>query len=143
MAKNQYKHMRPDERAIWQQAQRELRIPDNELTYDLTLGEGIPIDPAWPLWQRRMVMALSRKRADVIRHTAQEWTIIEIKTRIGMSAVGQLLCYRWLFMRKFRPTTPVKMLAIGQRKEPDMDYIMPLLDITMYIVGESETKTLT
>ena len=130
-----YKHMRPDEIYIWQRAQAELGIPNDQLTYDLTLGEGIPADPADPLWVRRMIMALSRKRADVIRHTAQEWTIIEIKRRIGMSAVGQLLCYRYLFIKKFRPVTPVRMLAIGERAEPDMNYILPLLDITMHIIA--------
>lgn len=139
--KPKYRHMRPDEKAIWYQAQKELGIPDNELTYDLALGEGVPVDPTWPLWQRRMVLALSRKRADVVRYTGQEWTIIEVKRQVGMSAVGQLLCYRLLFIKKFHPATPVKMLAIGQRSAPDMYFILPQLDISMYLVGEAQAKT--
>lgn len=130
----EFTHLLPLERPIWA---RYLAATTEEflaLTYDLHLGEGAPVDPAWSPGTAAIVAAVSRKRLDVVGETADSIIIFEVKPRAGMGAMGQLLSYRELYLREHRPSKPVRMVCVCERVEPDIPRIFGQYGIELAIV---------
>lgn len=129
-----YPHMKQHEGEIWERFLK--RIPWTPVTikYDVRLGEGVPVAPETPEWVARMAWALSTKRVDVMVETRNEWIIVEVKQRAGLSAVGQLLGYLSLFVRQFRPAKSIRMVLVCERVAPDMGPILSEYGIETYLV---------
>jgi hypothetical protein len=90
--------LRPSERhilALWT-AQYRPRL--DVAWYNVRLGFGLPSDPSSPDWLRRLASVLTRRRADVIALDGSRVVIIELKERVGLNALGQLLGYASLFL---------------------------------------------
>jgi len=129
-----YPHMSPVEEKLWD---RYLRWSPHEflrLTYDLHLGDHAPLDPVWPEWLVRLVLATSRLRVDVIGETVDAIYIFEIKDRAGMGALGQLMTYEALYREEHKPTKPIKKVIITDRTRSDMAVLFPQFDIEVVIV---------
>ena len=126
--------MMPLERPIWRRFLERTDLVFVRLEYDLHLGRGSPIDPSWPEWLVRQVRAVSRKRVDVVGHTASEVIIFEVKPRAGMSALGQCLSYRELYVREKAPTLPVRMMVVCERVEPDVPVVFERYGVEVTVV---------
>lgn len=88
--------------------------------YDFRVGEGMKPDPDWPEHVKRDATALTQKRIDVLAWEGDQPTIIEVKRRVGLSALGQVLGYKILFMRDFRHIKEPELLVVtGQISEDD------------------------
>jgi len=130
----EYTHMMPLERPIWS---RFLAATDLEILaveYDVHVGRGAEIDPAWSEATVRQVLATSRKRIDAVVHTPTAIVICEVKPRAGMGALGQLLAYRQLYIMEHPTNRPVEMAVVCERIEPDVPEIMAQHGITIYRV---------
>lgn len=136
MPRPQFRHMRPDEARMWADFLTGANIPPNQLAYDVELGNGMTPQPDWPDFVKRMVAHLTRKRADVVWTTPNAIYIIEIKSRIGTTLVGQLLTYRLLYIQQFKPQQPVEIIALAKRLAPDMDIILEALGIAYFLLPE-------
>lgn len=130
----EFVHMMPLERPIWRRYLERTDLVFTRLEYDLHLGRGSPIDPTWPAWLQRQVRAVSRKRVDVVGHTASETIIFEVKPRAGMSALGQCLCYRALYLREKRTLKPVRMMVVCERVEPDVPSVLAAYNVEVAVV---------
>ena len=129
-----YKHLLPSEIAIWDRVLANPPWVIVRAEYDVHLGEGAPINPAWPEWLKSQVKAVSRKRVDVIVHTPDDIYIVEIKPRAGMSALGQVLCYRELYIAEYQPTKRVRMVVIAERAESDVPVVYRQFDVALLLV---------
>ena len=130
----EYRHMMPLERPIWS---RFLEATDLEILaveYDVHVGRGAEIDPAWSEATKRQVLATSRKRIDAVLHTPEAIIICEVKPRAGMGALGQLLAYRQLYIKEHPTGREVKMAVVCERVEPDVPEVMAQHGITIYRV---------
>ncbi len=116
----EFVHMMPLERPIWARYLERSEEDFLRLTYDVHLGQGQVIDPTWPEWLVKQVLAVSRKRCDVVGETSSQVIIFEVKPRAGMGALGQLLCYRQLYQAEFGPVKSVRMVVVCERVEPDV-----------------------
>jgi len=129
-----YPHMLPAEREIWHRFIRTREAEFLSLTYDLHLGEGIPPPPDASEQVRKVIEATSKKRVDAIGETDRDIWIFEVKERGGMSALGQLLTYRYLYMKEYRPTKPVRLALVCSRLEPDVSSVLQAQGIEIYVV---------
>lgn len=116
----QFPHLLPLERPIWARYLESTTEEFLSLTYDLHLGAGAPVDPAWSDGTARIVAAVSRKRVDVIGETASATIIFEVKPRAGMGAMGQLLNYRELYLAEYKARKPLRLVVVCERVEPDV-----------------------
>lgn len=130
----EFTHMMPLERPIWRRWLAATDLPIQRVVYDLHLGAGSPIDPAWPEWLKRQIRAVSRKRVDAVVYCPGQIVICEVKPRAGMSALGQCLSYRELFIREKAPLVPVAMLVVCERVEPDVDRIYAQFGVGIAVV---------
>jgi hypothetical protein len=74
--------------------------------YNVRLGDGVDPGPAYPDSSRRMWIANSMKRVDVIAVRAGHVTIIEVEENPGMTAFGQLAGYQVLWRMRVQAGGP-------------------------------------
>lgn len=130
----EYKHLLPNEIAIWDRFLANPPFPIISVTYDLHLGEGQPIQPRWDESMIALVKAVTRKRVDAVVVTPGATVIIEIKPRAGMSALGQLLAYRQLFLAEHAPAGELRLACVCERVAPDLDRVFGSYGIYLYVV---------
>lgn len=130
----EFVHLLPQEVAIWRRFLANPPWPIISVTYDLHLGEGIPTDPGWDEGIVRMVRAITRKRVDAVVRIQGATYIVEIKPRAGMSALGQCLAYRQLFLAEHSPVGDLRLCVVCERVETDMDRVFRAHQIELYVV---------
>jgi hypothetical protein len=93
------------------------------IDFNVRLGAGVGLGEDYDDATRRDATLLSQKRADVVAIRAGVVTIIEVKVRIGLPALGQLLGYRELWRREHRDAGFIRLLAIGRSAVSDVDIV--------------------
>lgn len=130
-----YPHLMVSDIRIWE---RFLDLVDHKFEsfeYDVHVGEGVKIEDSWEPEVKRMALALSEKRIDVVGWRNGVPTIIEVKPAASMSAIGQVLSYRRLFVRRFKePTIPLLMI-VTDREVPDTKFLCGVFGIKLVVVG--------
>lgn len=92
----------------------------DSVDFNVRLGSGVELPPGSPDYIKRFARAATTKRADLVLHLGRDVTIVEVKIRIGGSALGQLQLYSTLYARDFPATQRITMIAAGQTIEPDV-----------------------
>jgi len=128
--------MLPAEVRRWDAFLEQHEMPVGVVSYDVHLGEGAAVNPAWPAWVASMVRTLSTHRVDVVIERADEVVIVEVKGIAGMGAVGQLLGYEALWLRERGLDRAVRLLLVCERMEADMSSVFEDYGIEVIEVGE-------
>lgn len=129
--------MLPVERLLWLAWMRENFQFWGGFLYDVHVGEGIPIDPAWPPNIRAASRSLTQKRIDAIAWRNQVLWIFEVKPDAGLSAVGQLLSYRVLYRKTFGYQDKIQLGIITDQINPDEKYLFDKFNIRIFLVKPS------
>ncbi len=114
-----FPHLLPREVVLWN---KYLDVHEKEFEhfeYDVHVGKGaeLPIDVDPMIG--KIALALSRKRIDVIGFKPKSITIFEVKPDSGLSAMGQLLAYLYLYKIDTRTTKPVATHIVSDRIDVD------------------------
>ena len=129
-----YPHMLPDEARIWTKFLQTTHLDFIRIDYDVHLGQGILPLPGEPDFMKDLKLAVTRKRVDAVAETAEDIWIFEVKPRIGMSALGQLINYFELYQAEYRPTKGIMLVAVGEREEPDIRAAFDLHAVNIILV---------
>ena len=109
MVRDEYKHLKPDEKAI-----AERFVKGNYLVgsyeYDVKLDTPDVVFPAhWTKADFEHWGSLRSKRIDVVVHAeAAEW-ILEVTPKLSKAAIGGVEAYRDLYIKQFKPKYPVHL----------------------------------
>jgi hypothetical protein len=109
-----YPAMNPPESEIvrkWLTAHRE---GFDRIEFNVRLGDGEQWPDHFDEETRRIGQLQTQKRADVVAWRGDSPTLIEVKPRIGFSALGQLLGYRVLWRKTFPERQLPALVAIGE-----------------------------
>ncbi len=121
--KIKYPHMLPYEAELWDRFLKRRSPEFIKLEYDVHVGDA-PVPPeALPDYLKGMFQSVYKKRIDVVAHDPGTIYVIEVKGRAGLSALGQVLAYKFLYERDFSPGKPVEMRIVCERKEMNIDEI--------------------
>jgi hypothetical protein len=74
--------------------------------YNVRIGEGVDPGPSYPDSSRRMWIANSMKRVDVVAVKGGHVAIIEVEENPGMTAFGQLAGYQTLWRNRIQAGGP-------------------------------------
>ena len=129
-----YPHMLEDEARIWTKFLQTTDLDFTTIDYDVHLGQGMLPLPGEPDFMKALKLAVTRKRVDAIAETAEDIWIFEVKPRIGMSALGQLVNYFELYQAEYRPTKAIMLAAIGEREAPDIRAAFDLYAVNIILV---------
>ena len=107
-----YPHLIGEDTEVWNRFIT--MIPDkfDTVDYDILVGQGakvftIPDKKSQEYWSR-----LTKKRIDVIGYKDDVITIVEVKKRVGLYTLGQILGYRFLYLREHPEVNFVNTLVI-------------------------------
>lgn len=126
--------MRSTEANIWTSFLQTTDLVFTDVIYDLHLGEGMPSTPDEPESITKLKLAVTRKRVDAIGETDDAIWIFELKNRLGLSALGQLLAYFDLYNQEYDPIKPVNLGAVAYSLAPDVRPTYDLYAVSIFIV---------
>ena len=129
-----YPHMLEDEARIWTKFLQTTELDFTKIDYDVHLGAGLLPLPTDPEYMRRLLSAVTKKRVDAVGETAEDIWIFEVKPRIGMIALGQLVNYVELYQAEYRPTKAIMLAAVGEREAPDIRAAFDLYAVNIILV---------
>lgn len=115
-----FTHMGPGDKAIWRAYLVAGGFQFAPFTYDLRVGDGADLGPNPDELSRSIAAALTRKRIDVLYFVNDAPTIVEVKQRAGLTAIGQLLGYRKLYMMSFPDQPEPRLVLVTDVLQPDM-----------------------
>lgn len=129
-----YPHMVQEEIEIWGRFVDLFPGRFETVDYDFRVGQGIGI--AWETDENylRMAKMLSQKRIDVVAWNDDNPIIIEVKKRVGLSTLGQVLGYQTLFMNEFAHFGIPELLVVCELISPDDRLVLEDKNIMIEVV---------
>ena len=129
-----YPHFLPADTEIWTRFL--IKHPDHfdSVDYDIHVGKGIAVDPAWEDNIARMATTITQRRIDVLGVRLKTWFIVEVKKDPGVSAVGQLIGYRILYKAKYPDRPTPRLLLIANQIDADLKTILLNQYISYFVV---------
>lgn len=129
-----YPHMLGEDILIWERFID--RFPDrfDSVDYDVRVGKGITPLPELPENIKRDAKALTQKRIDVVGWLGELPTIIEVKSRVGLSALGQVLGYKILFESDFPLLFQPELLIVTGKIYSDDLFILNKSLISVVVI---------
>ncbi|KKL12410.1 hypothetical protein LCGC14_2536030 [marine sediment metagenome] len=119
-----YPHMIGEDTDVWNRFM--LRFPNrfDTVDYDIHVGHGAKIFDIEDVKSQNYWTQLTKKRIDVIGYKNSTITIIEVKNRVGLYTLGQILGYRFLYLREYPEQLNVKTLILCSKiDQDDMDLL--------------------
>lgn len=107
-----YPHLLPSDNALWREFVLTHPGLYDSVAYDVRVGEGEPVPPDYPPELVRMWYMLTTRRIDVVGRIGSSLDIIEVKPFAGLSCIGQLLSYQFLFRGTYPDLSVPDMVAI-------------------------------
>ena len=131
---SKYLHMMPVEVPLWERFLSEHQEYFDSFSYDVHVGEGIPANPLWPENIKAMAKYVTQKRIDAVGYRKGEVWIIEVKPDAGLSAIGQLLSYKELYIKKHGELKKIYLACVTDNITPDEIYLFKKFNIRYYVV---------
>src|SRR5579863_8388373 len=132
--RGRYPHLMPLDIQIWDRFLDAYGKDFLGFQYDILLGQGAVPLPNMSDEDKLMLFALTVKRADVLAIQSDMLWLIEIKPRLGMSCVGQLVSYKYLWEEQFGNNPPIMPTWVGEQDENDLHRVLLDLRFTSVVV---------
>jgi hypothetical protein len=115
-----YPHMLSEDVAVWT---RWLSGNPGRLQgcwYDVHVGVAVDVPNDVPEEMKRVSLAVTRKRIDVVCLSGQELWVVEVKPFAGFTALGQVVGYRRLFVAEYSVELPVVGVCVCMGVDEDL-----------------------
>ncbi|MBA7523135.1 hypothetical protein ES705_15258 [subsurface metagenome] len=122
--RHKYPHLIGEDKDVWERFV--LKFPNrfDTVDYDIHVGSGIEIPEEPESKPAQQWKDLTRKRIDVVGWKINFATIIEVKKRVGLPTLGQVLGYRFLYQCQ-NPSTFLSpaLIVCSQIDRDDIDVL--------------------
>lgn len=85
----------------------------DDVDFNARVGSELELGPGFSEATRRQAALLSQKRIDMVATKGSNVAIIEVKLRVSLAALGQLLGYSVLWRLENPATANINLIAIG------------------------------
>lgn len=128
----QFPHLLPRDIEVWE-AHLAAHPDDYQyIDYDVRVGRGRDPGPDYTDAIRSHALDLSKRRIDAVGHAVDHIAIIEITTRAGLKALGQMAAYPVLYALTFKPTLPLRQVLVCAELGTDAEPAFMQSTITVY-----------
>lgn len=114
-----YPHMFPEDIAIWERFLKVYKDDFLGFDYDVKVGSVPDFPDGLDNSIYKAGNILWKKRIDAVGYKKDGIYIIEVKPNAGMSALGQIITYRQLYIEEFNPNDKVFGAIVTDK--PDLD----------------------
>jgi len=115
----------------------------DDVQFNVRVGNSIELGPGYDEATQRQAALLSQKRIDIVGFSGNSVTIVEVKLRISLSALGQLLGYALLWQAENPTVEQINLVAIGHDALIDVAEILQAHGIAVYLYPNVALATLT
>ncbi|HDY88601.1 hypothetical protein LCGC14_2889130 [marine sediment metagenome] len=128
-----YPHMIGEDRLVWERFIKEKPGFFDEVEYDVHVGEGMSMPDNWDDKDMKWAKELTQKRIDVIGFRGNEIILVEIKRRVNLATLGQVLGYKFLYEREENLVGKTKSIVIAAVADVDDRDVLGHYDIKLFI----------
>ncbi len=129
-----YPHLLGEDISVWDRFIEQHPDRFNTVDYDVHVGTGIAaLHDEEPTFDSQF-RSLTMKRIDVIGWKNNLPTIIEVKYRVGLDTLGQVLGYRSLYLRENPGILGIPILVVCNTIGQDDRYVLNQFSIPFVIV---------
>lgn len=129
-----YPHMKPRDVAIWERFIEALPNAYEECIYDQPLGNGETVPEGTDPEIAKDWKVLTQWKVDVVGYYNGSVDVIEVKPDAGISAIGQVKSYAYLFDQLDGDAKPVRPVIVTDRERPDMRALCAEQGVTLIVV---------
>lgn len=120
---SKYPHMKPADVLIWERFIEKYPDAYDTVQYDFWVGSPPPFNPIVNNETEGSADGLYRRKIDVVGHKDGNITIIEIKPKAGLSAIGQVKGYTKLYVRDEVPNETTRSIIITDQVSTDVQEV--------------------
>jgi hypothetical protein len=103
--------------------------------FDVRIGKGYDPGDAYTEDMRSMSILNSQKRMDALGWQGSQATIVEVKERAGLGAVGQLVGYKALFQQEHQDLPAPLLVLVAMRADGDLLPALVAVGIRLELVA--------
>lgn len=129
-----YPHMIGEDTEVWNRFINRFPNRFDTVDYDVHIGKGVDTSPIRNDSNQKYWAQLTKKRIDVIGYKGDITTIIEVKKRAVLFTLGQILGYRFLYLREHLEQKGVRTLIICSKIDQDDHDVLSHYGIDVYVV---------
>ena len=129
-----YPNMREGETLIWNRFLEKFPDAYDEVIYNLKLGEGADIPPETKENLAKDFKELTQHKIDVVGFKGAKIDIIEVKPYAGLTAVGQVLGYKELYLKHIDPGSSPNLVIVTDVLRPDTKTVIEKQGILVVVV---------
>jgi hypothetical protein len=134
MVREEFKHMKPDEKIIADRFLRSGQLPGS-YEYDVHLESPDVKFPAhWTKQDFEHWSGLRAKRIDIVVKQPDAIWLLEVTPKLSKAAVGGCLTYKEMYTKEFFPAVPVKMGIVVEVDDLAYHGTLRTLDIALWVV---------
>lgn len=128
-----YPHMIGEDKLVWERFVK--ANPDffQEVDYDVHVGEGMTMPDNWTERDLGWAKQLTQKRIDVIGFKNETITLVEVKRRVDLATLGQVLGYKFLYERRENLVNKTESIVIAALADVDDRDILGHYGIIIFI----------
>ena len=129
-----YPAMLPAEIDVWRGWLAKHQGEYERFEYNVRVGPGADPGPNYPQSVRDQAILNTQARIDALAWQGTQATIVEVKDRAGLSAIGQLLGYEVYWKRANPNFPPPKTLLVARGLGHGVDAVLTAKGITYELV---------
>ena len=132
--RGRYPHLMPIDVVIWNRFLDKYGGEFLGFQYDVTVGEGAAPLPEMSAQDKFLLWSLTVKRVDCLGIRRDSVTLVEVKPRLGMAAVGQCVSYYCLWSKQYGVSPAVRVATVCEQSERDLEFVMHKLGFQVLVV---------
>jgi hypothetical protein len=117
--RHKYPHLIGEDTEVWSRFISKFPDKFETVDYDVKVGLGADTTPIENQTSKELWANLTKKRIDVIGYKNNSVTIVEVKKRASLFTLGQILGYRYLYLREFPEALLARTLIVAAAISPD------------------------
>lgn len=132
--RGKYPHMLPEDRPIWERFLNQNVALFERIYYDVRIGGIYPGAEYGDEKMRRSFYDVTAKRIDALPELKDELWIVEVASRPGLRATGQLLTYLALWLDDPRIIKRTKMVLVANSCDEDLRRALEINGVLVRLV---------
>jgi len=129
-----YPHLIGEDSKIWTRFITSFPNRFDSVDYDLHIGLGAKVFTIDDPKSQHYWTQLTKKRIDVVAFKDDKITIIEVKKRAGLYTLGQILGYKFLYLRENPDVSDVELLVICWSVDQDTEQLFNYYNIPFIVI---------
>lgn len=132
--RTKYPHLIGEDTEVWSRFIQKFPDRFDTVDYDVKVGKGVNTDPLPDLKDKKYWSTLTKKRIDVVGFKNSIITIVEVKKRASLFTLGQILGYRFLYLRDHPEIRSIRTLIVCSSIDQDDIAVLNYYSIEYFVV---------